>query len=56
MRRCDKCGCLCDPGGLVNGICDDCREAEQKKEENQEMLLQMMRGEVRQMTLADFEK
>lgn len=31
MRRCDKCGCLCDPGDLVNGICDDCREEEQKK-------------------------
>mgnify|MGYP006922129538 CR=1 FL=1 len=53
MRRCDKCGCLCDPGDLVNGICDDCREAERKQEENQEMLLRMMRGEVKQLRLED---
>lgn len=56
MRRCDKCGCLCDPGDLLNGICDDCREAEQKREENQETLLQMMRGEVRQMELSDYQE
>lgn len=56
MRRCNKCNCLCDPSDLQGGICDDCRQDEQKKEENQEMLLQMMRGETRQMTLEDFEK
>lgn len=56
MRRCEKCGCLCDPGDLRNGICDDCRSAEQKKGENQEMLLRMMRGDARQMTLEDFQE
>lgn len=55
MRRCERCGYLCDPGDLVNGVCDDCRESEKKKEENQEMVLRMMHGEVRQMTLKDFE-
>lgn len=54
MRRCDKCGCLCDPGDLVNGICDDCRQQERKQEENQETLLRMMRGEVKQLRLEDF--
>lgn len=54
MRRCDKCGCLCDPGDLRGGICGDCREADRKQEENQEMILRMMRGESRQMTLEDF--
>lgn len=54
MRRCDKCGCLCDPGDLVNGVCDDCRENERKQEENREMVVRMMRGETRQMTLEDF--
>lgn len=53
MRRCDKCGCLCDPGDLVNGICDDCRETEQKQEENQEMVLKMMNGEAKQLRLED---
>lgn len=53
MRRCDKCGCLCDPGDLRGGICDDCREDEQKKEDNREMMLLMMHGEARQMRLED---
>lgn len=56
MRRCDKCGCLCDPGDLLGGICDDCRQEERKQEEKQETALQMMWGEIRQMTLEDFEK
>ena len=56
MRKCEKCGCLCDSGDLVNGVCNDCWEADRKQEENQEMVLQMMRGETRQMTLEDFEK
>lgn len=54
MRRCDKCGCLCDPGDLRGGICDDCREAERKQEENQEMVLRMTRGETKQLRLEDF--
>lgn len=53
MRRCDKCGCLCDPGDLRGGICDDCRGTERKQEENQEMVLRMMQGEVKQLRLED---
>lgn len=53
MRRCDKCGCLCDLGDLVNGVCDDCRRETEKQEENQETLLRMMRGEVKQLRLED---
>lgn len=49
MRRCDKCGCLCDPGDLVNGICDDCREEEQKKEDGAEQFRQLMSGNAKQM-------
>lgn len=55
MRRCDKCGCLCDPGDLVNGICDDCREEEQKKEDGAEQFRQLMYGNVKQVELRDFE-
>lgn len=54
MRRCDKCGCLCDPGDIVNSICDDCRMEEKKKEENREMMLRMMRSETKQLRLEDF--
>lgn len=56
MRRCERCGCLCDPGDLVNGVCDDCQEDERKKEENCEMALRMMRSSTKQMTLEDFIK
>lgn len=56
MRRCDKCGCLCDSGDLRGGICDECREAEQKQEENQEIIFWMMRCEVKQLRLEDFWK
>lgn len=54
MRRCEKCGCLCDPGDLLNGVCDDCREDGQKKEDNREMMLRMMQGEAKQLRLEDF--
>lgn len=40
----------------MGGVCDDCRQEERKQEENREMVLRMMRGEIRQMTLEDFEK
>lgn len=53
MRRCDKCGCLCDPGDLLNGVCDDCREDEKKQEESREVMLRMMHGEAKQLRLED---
>lgn len=55
MRRCDKCGCLCDPGDLVNDICDDCREDERKMEDNTEQFRWLMSGNVKQVELLDFE-
>lgn len=42
MRKCEQCGCLCDPGDLQGGVCDDCREEEvqrnRKAEERRQML------------------
>ena len=32
MLSCRVCGCLCDPGDLLGGVCDDCREADLQKE------------------------
>ena len=37
MSKCRTCGCLCDPGDLQNGVCDDCREEESRKEEYRRM-------------------
>lgn len=32
--KCRKCGCNCDPGDLINGVCEDCREDESEEEED----------------------
>ena len=41
MSICRICGCRCDPGDLVNGVCDDCRyeqiKAEVRERERQEL-------------------
>lgn len=37
MYICNRCGCRCDAGELHAGICDDCREEEQRQEERREM-------------------
>lgn len=31
MLSCRVCGCLCDPGDLLGGVCDDCREAQEQQ-------------------------
>ncbi len=31
MSKCRICGCLCDPGDIVGGICDDCRAEEERR-------------------------
>ena len=31
MVECRVCHCLCDHGDIVGGICDDCREAEERR-------------------------
>lgn len=30
MIECRECGCNCDPGDLVNGVCEECREREEE--------------------------
>lgn len=39
----------------MNGICDDCREEEQKKEDDAEQFRRLMSGNVKQVELLDFE-
>lgn len=31
MVECRVCHCLCDPGDIVGGRCDDCRAAEERR-------------------------
>ncbi len=41
MLTCSKCGCFCDNADLINGICDDCREAERKEELEENIMITM---------------
>ncbi len=45
MLTCSKCGCFCDNADLINGICDDCREAERKEEQRKQETERLMRAE-----------
>lgn len=42
MLRCRRCDCLCDPGDILGGICDDCRDAEQAIEQRREWNRKML--------------
>lgn len=33
MLFCRNCGCLCDPGDIRGGLCDDCREEQERLED-----------------------
>lgn len=44
MRTCRKCGHLYDPGDLRNGVCDDCREKDEKSERATELMCGGMHG------------
>lgn len=54
MLTCRMCSCNCDPGDLVNGICDDCREAEQQERERKQELSRLLNAECEQMGLEEF--
>lgn len=43
MYICGKCGCFCDAGELHGGVCDDCREEEEKLEIRREEHRQMLK-------------
>ena len=39
---CHVCGCKCDDGEIENGVCDDCREEEEKQEIRKECTRKML--------------
>lgn len=51
MIRCSACGCLCDPGDTINGVCDDCRMEEDRREAAQEMFAELLNSDGKQMEL-----
>ncbi len=51
MLKCRLCGCNCDPADTVNGVCDDCREAEEQKNERERIMWQMLHDDCEQMEL-----
>ena len=38
--------CLCDPGDIISGICDDCREDAIRMEEREEQYRQMRKRSI----------
>lgn len=38
MLTCRICQCNCDPSDLINGVCDDCREEEQRETERKRQI------------------
>ena len=46
MVRCKNCQCLCDPGDIISGICDDCREDAIRMEEREEQYRQMRKRSI----------
>lgn len=49
MLRCRICDCICDPSDLQNGVCDDCRELEQREQ----VMDRLIRAEFKQLRLED---
>lgn len=54
MLTCRICGCNCDPSDLINGVCDDCREAERREEQRKQEINRLMRAEYKQLKLEKF--
>ena len=54
MLTCKLCGCYCDPSDTINGVCDDCRGAERKEEQQKQEINRLMEVEFKQMELEDF--
>lgn len=53
MLTCNKCGCFCDNSDLINGVCDDCREAEQREQERKQKMSRLLNADCEQMRLED---
>lgn len=37
--ECRRCHCLCDPGDIIGGLCDDCREQDAQEERRSSMVV-----------------
>lgn len=53
MLRCRICDCICDPGDLRNGVCDDCRYEEQKEKERKQEKIRLANANFKQLRLED---
>ena len=53
MIRCRICDCICDPGDLRNGVCDDCRYEEQKEKKQKQEKIRLANANFKQLRLED---
>lgn len=49
MLVCRICQCNCDPSDLRNGVCDDCRDNQEKEQERKQKLRLLMNTDCQQM-------
>lgn len=54
MIECRQCGANCDPGDIVGGLCDDCRDENRRMAEKQNQLSGLLNVASEQMRLEDF--
>ncbi len=53
MLTCRMCNCNCDPGDLRDGVCDDCREMEQKERDRKMEMSRLLNTKFEQLRLED---
>ncbi len=51
METCRVCGCRCDPGDTINGVCDDCRMENEERAARIDYLAMMLNRPGKQMEL-----
>lgn len=51
MDICRICGCRCDPGDMVNGVCDDCRMENEERMAREDYIAMMLNRPGKQMEL-----
>lgn len=53
MLRCRICDCICDPSDLRCGVCDDCRERQEKELEMRQEKSRIIHAEYKQMEMEE---
>lgn len=53
MLTCRLCDCICDPGDLRNGVCDDCRAKQEREQERKQQIERLLKADYRQIEMEE---